>query len=1247
MRSSYQRGVALVVTLLMLSVITFLAVAFLALSGRERQSVTLTITQAEAKLMADAGLSRAQAEIAALVRQKTNLLATGMLVSRSYQNPLANMGQSSYTNVNYDKVGNVNQFLQMQTNLYYDPRLPVYVRNNPNDPYDFRFYVDFNRNGRYDTNGAQTNLNFNGQIILDEDNNPEVVDVPGDPEFIGVLENPALNHSGTNRGVGRFAYMVLPVGQSLDLNTLHNYAKGNTGLDDGMGPGNDGFNRNQGVGAYEINYAGLLMDLSSNTYSTVAYNFRPSLATVANRSSANSGVAFDDAVSLLRYRYDGNYNDLAPAQDILGSQNPERLRVRNAINSDGIDSYARGVAANQNDRPWQDDATQPWAGSRSTNELRDIQELFNFDPNRYPNFVNRLKQMGNSRATMDRHGIYRLLSQATVSAPPALEGRFHLNYKNDTNGNTFISTYTPWDAVDFFTNVADRLLKMALTTNNNGDPMFENIVVPTNFGIANIPLYPATNGVYSSSLHRLLQVAANLYDATTNKAAPSVFRPHFIVDNDGRIRISGYSLVENADILTPGNPRRLPEVSPEQLVASGIARNVVLTNRVLLGVPMVVGAKKGLPNLNEVQFLSRFRLQRKLEFWKQNVNQTSASVTNQQLLADLSNELAVELWNSYTNGYTRPLRIEVTNICSTTIFARRNPNDTPVIALAYTNLAGRRLELTVDNPDETQRYWPGREFRIPIQTNMVALSNSIFHFNQRQFLPLSSTNSRTASYRDTTLLTPIFTVAVTNRLRVTVIDGGENRTLAAANEVGSDDRVIDYVSLETVYYTNMTDAISGRNASSALPNTPSMWDGLSGIQRQIDINLARQNPDFAVEPDWSEVNTTQQERDMSANGLAVFLGLPENANFPRNGLPPQILYQKAAYDALGAYVGVWAMQANDPLVHYTRDDLIPRNPTTREDLSFSRLPGSTLRRLNLTTLNQQIPQATLGRINRRYMPWSEEDIGPFAHVASLKDPMVRQSDDWEFPTNKLASLGEIGRIHRGTPWQTVYLKAGVAPNNQWREWAGSFYSHPTNDWRLPDLFTTAPSENAARGLLSVNQSDYAGWSAVLSGVQVLTNTADNPTLFGTNSTEALYIQPSSEALHRIVDGINARRAAKQAQGGLFTYTGEFLETPELTSASPFLNFQAGQNGVTEEMYERIPRRILSLVHLGSPRYLVYTYGQSLRPANASLVNRFGYLNLVTNYQVAGEVVTRTLLRVDGTPQAPRIVIEKYDVLPTD
>ena len=35
---------------------------------------------------------------------------------------------------------------------------------------------------------------------------------------------------------------------------------------------------------------------------------------------------------------------------------------------------------------------------------------------------------------------------------------------------------------------------------------------------------------------------------------------------------------------------------------------------------------------------------------------------------------------------------------------------------------------------------------------------------------------------------------------------------------------------------------------------------------------------------------------------------------------------------------------------------------------------------------------------------------------ALKDPGVRWSDDWNFPTHNLANPGWLGRIHRGTPW---------------------------------------------------------------------------------------------------------------------------------------------------------------------------------------------------------------------------------------
>ena len=47
-----QSGVALVITLIMLSVITVITVAFLALSQRERAAVSTTLTGTEAELAA-------------------------------------------------------------------------------------------------------------------------------------------------------------------------------------------------------------------------------------------------------------------------------------------------------------------------------------------------------------------------------------------------------------------------------------------------------------------------------------------------------------------------------------------------------------------------------------------------------------------------------------------------------------------------------------------------------------------------------------------------------------------------------------------------------------------------------------------------------------------------------------------------------------------------------------------------------------------------------------------------------------------------------------------------------------------------------------------------------------------------------------------------------------------------------------------------------------------------------------------
>src|SRR5205823_2354868 len=83
-------------------------------------------------------------------------------------------------------------------------------------------------------------------------------------------------------------------------------------------------------------------------------------------------------------------------------------------------------------------------------------------------------------------------------------------------------------------------------------------------------------------------------------------------------------------------------------------------------------------------------------------------------------------------------------------------------------------------------------------------------------------------------------------------------------------------------------------------------------------------------------------------------------------------------------------------------------------------------------------------INMTYQPWGGKhwpaDSGSDIQSAQsddynllVKDPLVRRSDDWEFPTNKFPNIGWLGRVHRGTPWQTLYLKADVADTNDWKK----------------------------------------------------------------------------------------------------------------------------------------------------------------------------------------------------------------------
>src|SRR5262249_43610509 len=130
-----ESGVALVITLILLSVITFMAIAFLVLSRGQKSSVTTTTDQAVALNAAQAGFARAEAEMIAPILAATNPFNYTMLVSTNYISTNGFVpGNTSPTNVSYVTANGrpitvQRDALQNLANLLYTPRPPVFITN--------------------------------------------------------------------------------------------------------------------------------------------------------------------------------------------------------------------------------------------------------------------------------------------------------------------------------------------------------------------------------------------------------------------------------------------------------------------------------------------------------------------------------------------------------------------------------------------------------------------------------------------------------------------------------------------------------------------------------------------------------------------------------------------------------------------------------------------------------------------------------------------------------------------------------------------------------------------------------------------------------------------------------------------------------------------------------------------------------------------------------------------------------------
>jgi hypothetical protein len=725
-----------------------------------------------------------------------------------------------------------------------------------------------------------------------------------------------------------------------------------------------------------------------------------------------------------------------------------------------------------------------------------------------------------------------------------------------------LSGRTPPDASDpvgFFSSIADKMLRSTFS-----------------FGVTNIPVYVNGQFVYSPAVNRLLQLAANIYDASNTNFFPSVFRPCFSRDVDGNLFITGYS---NVDAIVGLNDPRLSPPLDVSAVLLPTGTNVFVN---VYGVPWIIGAKKGLPNFNQLSMVNAVQVTRKLQVSRDSTNAFAATYwTNQMYVMSITNNLGISFWNSYSNDYPRPLTVYASDWIQMTL--------TDAV-----NTWGSNVNFTI--PSVTINAWPGSHWGAdrtlpPNQapntgsfyfTNwtFTFLPQSIYRFGSSSFDPVTS-DTGTLWETTTPLLPqlPQFGLNTTNYLQAFILDGSN---------------VIDYVQLRgPVGSRNLNQELadpdySGPPSYQWSTNEPFGGPPTWGVRNQLDVS---RNPSFAPSGNyWAIPAGMPNNLSPTIGAIAAYFTGFFVPTFQYNGqtyVNTQLNIQ-APYIPQRTIYEYTLWQANDPLVHYLASDL---NYVDPGNMGLHKSDSSTTSPLPIPSQNS---------LGKRYQPWgktapailqssSYNFLNPYNLI--YKDPLVWGSDNWNFPTNLLASLGGLGQVHRGTPWQTVYLKATDVLNgnnnvgiNTWSAWTGDYnisdaaLMAPINDRRLAGLLMSLLNTNDATQLLSVNDPNTADWLNVLNGLIVYSNSAAHPSSFTVPQFDTYVMASNLLPTLVVANGIFQIRASQPNQN--FYFVGDILAAPELTEKSPWLNTGNAnqvQYGITDAAYEAIPAQLLPLL----------------------------------------------------------------------
>jgi len=755
-----------------------------------------------------------------------------------------------------------------------------------------------------------------------------------------------------------------------------------------------------------------------------------------------------------------------------------------------------------------------------------------------------------------------------------------------TTAGPLFDTSTP---ASFFTNVASRLLSAQLGVNLN-----------------RIEVYPTNQ--YTPAVHRLLQVTANILDAQNTNFFPSVFRPTFAADSSGDIFIVGYQQVSG---VTGQSDPQLAAPYEAAWLLNAASNTVPISDSNgpvnIYDVPWVVGAKQGLPNINQVSLVTAVQVTRKLEVIRDSLNVMTANyATNQMYIFGITNELGAVFWNSYSSNYPRPLTIFISNTLSTTLINGFYTWTQITSFAAITNMASWQGS-----------HWLGIPLSsTPEQTSFLSFNWPSAFLSPMTYDPMAHTFTPTPRFLPLTQAPQLdqFSMVVKNDLQAYILDGTN---------------IIDYVQFKSP-------AVSGNlNQAFADPDYPQptnisyQWSTNTGFIAPVPWGVMNQlwvseNPNSApsVGGQWSVAPTPMGSLSPLAEA-AYFHGF-FTPSFVYNGqvYVNQEQEMMAPYTPTRILYSTCLLQANDPIVHYLSSDMNGQSGALQ--IWTGRLPF-----LNGVWSHsddpwlQPLPIPPLTPIGGRYQPWGRK--GQMAAVPgtdtnfynlAYKDPLVWSSDYWNFPTGQDWSLSWLGQVHRGTPWQTIYLKSTNILDNSsfpngfqtWSAWTGDFQgssngegfdspnSAPTTDWQLASLLAAILNTNDLFAAFSVNSSDPAAWAIELDGDIALTNTV--PVVFPGTPTQfsPIVISSNSTQASVIANAIVAARTNTDLfPKQVFQSIGDILSAPQLTVQSPYLNLNTASQisyAINDQAYEAIPSQLLPMLRMDSLGQIISSNGQT-------------------------------------------------------